>query len=209
MHRDDTSSQPLSASVATFAAQLSAQQKQDISDLLLQADIFASTTWDRRIHWSAWVDYHRNRLERYGCRVRSVLINPPLFINSIEELEAPIRLSTKGGDGSPQLHKLATDALNRSNCYAFAAEFLNKGAEDEHLGSFQVVPCIKHSNGVAILLVCGVHIRGRYDDGRREVVMRWRGAEYEFDSQRYEPHRATVHQCLTRYGTQRLEHIYL
>ena len=50
-------------SQAIFAPGVPPQEKQDVSDLLLQADVFASTTWDRKVHWQSWLDYHANRLK--------------------------------------------------------------------------------------------------------------------------------------------------
>lgn len=193
-------------SQAIFAAGLPAQEKQDVSDLLLQADVFASSAWDRKVHWQSWLDYHSNRLKKHGCRVRSTLTNPPRFVNSEQELFEPFELTTKGLDDSPLLVDMLIDGLTRSAYLSFCIEFLRHGSGPGHLADFQIVPCVKRADGELSLLVCGLQAKGLYDDGRREVVLRLTGVEYSFDPGAYEPYRDEVKQHLLRYATERIKH---
>lgn len=196
-------------SQAIFAAGLHPQEKQDISDLLLHADVFASSAWERKVHWQSWLDYHANRLKKHGCRVRAILTNPPLFIESEHDLREPLALQIKGGDDSPILGDMLIDGLNRSGYYGFCIEFLRHGSGPAHLADFQIVPCIRRADGDLSLMVCGLQAKGLYEKDKRQVVLRLAGVEYIFDANAYAPYRAEVQQHLLRYATQRIKHTEL
>jgi hypothetical protein len=196
----------LSQSQAIFATGLQAQEKQDISDLLLQADVFASSAWDRKVHWQSWLDYHASRLKKHGCKVRATLINPPRFIDSEQALAEPFDLLVQGCEDSPLLVGMLSDGLNQSGYLGFCRTFLRHGTGPGHLADFQIVPCAKRADGDLSLLVCGLQAKGLYTDDRREVVLRLTGVEYSFDSRDYDAYRDEVKQHLVRYATQRIKH---
>jgi hypothetical protein len=199
----------LSQSRAIFAAGLQAQEKQDISDLLLQADVFASSAWERKVHWQSWLDYHANRLKKHGCKVRATLINSPRFVDSEKTLAEPFALLVKGVEDSPLLVDMLIDGLNRSGYLGFCIEFLRHGSGPGHLADFQIVPCVKRADGSLSLLVGGLQAKGLYDNGRREIVLRLTGVEYSFDSRDYDAFREEVKQHLLRYATERIKHTEL
>ncbi|WP_213879619.1 hypothetical protein [Pseudomonas sp. dw_358] len=203
------SNQPLALSVATFAAELSSQEKQDVSDLLLQADIFASITWNRQVYWKSWADYHRNRMLKHGCKEHGVIATEPQFLTRQAELEKPIRLRIVGGGGSPRMPQMAIEALNAAGFLKFAREFLRSGSEISQLGSFQVVPCIRDTTGEVQVFVCGLHVAGKVDDRNRELVLRFNGGSYTFSTERFSQHRAQVRKDLERYAMQRIRHLEL
>lgn len=196
----------LAQSQAIFAPGVPPQEKEDVSDLLLQADVFASTTWDRKVHWQSWLDYHANRLTKHGCQVRAKLTDSPRFINSKDDLDEPFALQIKGSGGSPLVVEMLVDGLNRSGYYSFCSEFLRQGSGPAHLADFQIVPCAIRADGDLSLLVCGLQAKGLYDDGRREVVLRLTGVEYSFNPRAYDPYREGVKQHLLRYATERIKH---
>lgn len=206
MDGDPAVSASLSTSVATFAAGMSKEEKQDVSDLLLQADIFASKTWDRKQYWKSWVDYHRNRMEKHGCTRQGVIINQPMFVASLAELDSPFILRMQGVH-SLQLVEMVLAALNETGYYYFARAFLERGSENSHLGNFQVAPCFKNATGEVHILVCGLHVTGHIDGDRRELVLRLNGGEYLFSTALFDHHREQVRRDVARYASQRVKHI--
>lgn len=201
--------QSLSLSVATFAQDLCVQEKQDVSDLLLQADVFASMTWNRRQYWKSWADYHRNRMLKHGCEAYSLIITEPLFLTREEELQQSIRLNILDGDGSPRLPQMAEQSLVTAGYKEFALNFLRSGSEESFLGDFQVVPCTRTATGEVEIFVCGLHVTGRVSGDKRELVLRLNGGSYLFSVERYAAHRAQVRRHLERYAAQRIRHVEL
>lgn len=63
-------------SMMSFAPNLMKEERDDLFDLLMQADGFASRAFDRQQLWKSWMDRYRNRLEKHGCRPVSLITEP-------------------------------------------------------------------------------------------------------------------------------------
>ncbi|WPP00483.1 hypothetical protein SFA35_03600 [Pseudomonas sp. HR96] len=210
MSKDHQPAASMLSSVATFVAGMSADDKRDISDMLRQADIFASTTWRRHDHFSQWMDYHDSRLVKHGCTKLGPLFMDPLFIKSAEDLQKPFALKMFSVRESLKLRDLTIEALNQSGYRDFCIEFIKHGSARSVLTANQTVPCMANPEGGVSLMVCGLQAVGKLThDGSREVVLRIKGGEYIFNAGQYAKWREEVHSHLLRYGQQQLKHIEL
>lgn len=210
MSEENQPATPMLSSVATFVAGMSADDKRDISDMLGQADIYASTTWRRHDNFIQWMDYHDSRLVKHGCNKLGPLFMDPLFVKSEEDLQKPFAVKMFSVRESLQLRDLTIEALNHSGYRDFCIEFLKHGSARSVLTANQTVPCMANPDGGVRLMVCGLQAVGKLThDGGREVVLRIKGGEYIFDPERYAQWREEVHNHLLRYGKQQLAHIEL
>lgn len=179
--------------VVAFGPGLSDEIRDDICDLLQYADRMGNNARDRNENWKGWVDYHSNRLRRYGCEMRSTIATGPLFISALDEIEA-INLNIHGHDDDPErFWALGAQALQKLDIYGFAETFFKHGRAGDTLQSWQVVPCERNRHGEIILMTVGVHVKtvkGHRAGGSSgpldgEIIIRINGGVYLFQPHDY------------------------
>lgn len=198
--------------LVSFSAAMSSQEREDVLDLLLYADFFASQTYDRRVLWKSWLDYYRNRLVKYGCSLKCLIMREPVVITDPYDLD---RLTFKivGEEGSPELANLAQASFSAMRINQYAREFLEHGTGKGRAGGFQIVPCEKTADGEIEILLCAFQANALevvdegwfWDTSVRDLVFRVVGGAYAFSSDRYAPYRDEIRTKLTQGASRRIQ----
>jgi hypothetical protein len=182
-------------SLATFAPGLTVQERTDIQDVLLDAQLFASHLHDFEQQWMSWMHYYRHCLSTRGLKLKSLVLDDSLVVSSTEDLmQATFRIT--GSTGREQLGELVRRSFKATGVYDAADAYFKRGGDQARLGSFQVVPCVRSRGDEILLLLCGLHLNAdEYSAGGRRLLFYFKGGAYVFDSAVYAPYRADV----TRY----------
>jgi len=180
------------SSIVPFGPGLGRDTRDDICDLLLRADGFASHAYSREMNWNSWLHYHQQALQKYGCKWQSVTTVPTQRIHKLSEIEA-IHLTIKSFDDPQRLFDLARLVLETLGIHAFAERFFRHGQAGDRLLSWQVAPCEINADGEVMLMNFGVSLQanvGRQAGGSvgpldRELVLKISGCAYVFDAHGY------------------------
>ncbi|TDF86386.1 hypothetical protein [Pseudomonas sp. H9] len=185
--------------IITFAPALTAEERQDAMSLLLQARLFASNLLDSRIHWKSWMDRYRNRLEKHGCKLLSLITEPPRVIHSADELQG-IAATVVGQVGDTELAEMVEHAIGRVRESGYAGRFFSKGENGGAFSEFVAVPCEKNQAGDILLVVFAVNIGLSVDvrdfdfwtETRRDMVVHVVGGLYRFERDTYAQYREAI-----------------
>lgn len=198
-----TSSSVIAGSnLVSFMAGITREEKKDLSDLLRYADYFASQTYDRSEFWTSWMEYYRNRLERFST-VRARIVKEPMVITDAEELEQ-ITAGVNGTAGSASLGRLMQQSLQKVRFDKDAQLFFQHGRGSGRLRTFQVVGCEKTPDGRILIMLCALHanaytevdIFGLSERVERDIVLRITGGVYEFHRDQYATQRENINSKL-------------
>lgn len=184
------------SSLVAFAPGMASQDKADIQDVLLDAQLFASHVYDFNRQWTTWMHYYRSRLAARGLKRKSLVMDDSLLVSSTDDLmEATFRITGTGG--RDQLGELVRRSFAAMGVLEAAQAYFNHGVDRTRLGSFQIVPCARSQAGQNLLLLCGLHLSAdEYSAGGRRLLFYFKGASYVFDSSVHTAYRDDVRRYL-------------
>lgn len=192
-----------------FAPGVSEQDRNDIADMLMYADFFASQSYRMQDGWNGWLDYYRSQVVKAGCKLKSPLVKEPMFITDAGELDT-IGFGLKGAVRAANLIALAHRSLKAARLNDYASHFFQYATESGSFSHFQVLPCeTVAGTDVLHILLLGVHASATVNsqivggDWRqsREMVVRLGGGLYEFNRTSYAAHRERIRSRLAQVGT--------
>lgn len=180
------------SSIVPFGPGLGRDTRDDICDLLLYADGFASHAYSRELYWNSWLHYHQQVLQKHCCKSLSVVSTPTLFIHEVSELDS-INLNITSYDDPQRLFELAGLVLQTLGIHAFAERFFRQGQAGDRVLSWQVAPCEINAHGEIILMNFGLSLRTKMGERAggssgpldREIVLKISGGVYVFDADAY------------------------
>jgi hypothetical protein len=179
-------------SVVAFVPGVSAQERADIEDVLLHAQLFASHSHDKNEYWSSWIHVYRTRLEARGFQRKSVITGDSELLSSVDDLfQATFKIV--GSAASRPLVDLVRGSFHNLGVSQIAEAFFDGNIASTRLGSFQIIPCEKSASGAISLLLCGLQLGSDgYTGGQRRLIFHFKGGVYQFDREAYAAHRASV-----------------
>ncbi|MCF5164884.1 hypothetical protein GIW45_12585 [Pseudomonas congelans] len=179
-------------SMVAFLPGLASEERTDIQNLLLDAQLFAGRQFDFNTQWGSWMHYYRSRLETRGIQQKGVVLGDSLVVSSVDDLlQATFKVSHPAD--RKLLGGLVQRAVAAMGVNQAAEAYFQNGFDEGRLGSFQVVPCENYEPGRMLLLLCSLHLS--VDDhapGTRRLLFHFKGGSYIFDSTTYATHRDEV-----------------
>ncbi|MBX8576448.1 hypothetical protein [Pseudomonas cichorii] len=194
------------SNIISFSSSVSVQARQDIADMLLYAEFFATQSYRPNEFWTSWLNYYRSSLVRSGCKLKSQIVKQPMVINDAEELDV-ISFDITGSVSVGNLLELTRRSFKAARLNQYAQHFFQYGSGSGAVGNFQVVPC-EEVAGEVHLLLCGLNAsatvtsdsRGGDSWIKREMVVRLGGGVYGFTSAAFAPQRERIRARLKEVG---------
>ncbi|KPB36428.1 hypothetical protein ALP12_04419 [Pseudomonas savastanoi pv. phaseolicola] len=182
-------------SMVTFLPGLTSEERTDIQDVLLDAQLFAGKQFDFKTQWSSWMHYYRSRLKTRGIQQKGVVLGDSLVVSNVDDLlQATFKVSSPAD--RKRLGGMVQRAVAALGVNQAAESYFKNGFEQGRLGSFQVVPCEKYEPDRVLLLLCSLHLGvDEHAAGSRRLLFHFKGGSYTFDRKIYAAHRNDV----TRY----------
>ncbi|WP_426142941.1 hypothetical protein [Pseudomonas sp. DWP3-1-2] len=179
--------------------ELSETQRQDVIDLMMYADFYASQTWRREEQWTSWMQYYQKQLLASGCQLVSNIVKEPIYITDASELDH-IGFGVTGTARVGKLLELAQRSFKAARVSHYARHFFEFGSAAGSLSAFQVVPCEPVDGDTVRILICGLNASAtvvsddRGGDWRvnREMVIRLSGGIYSLSQKDYTAHRDRI-----------------
>lgn len=179
-------------SVVAFVPGVSVQERADIEDVSLFAQLSASHSYDRQEHWSSWMHVYRARLEARGFQRISVVTGDSELLSSVDDLSTAT-FKIVGSAASRPLMDLVRRSFHSLGINQIAEAFFDQGGASANLGNFQITPCERSASGSMSVLLCGLRLSSDdYSAGQPRLILHLKGGVYRFNEQAYAQHRASV-----------------
>ncbi|WP_295476606.1 hypothetical protein [uncultured Pseudomonas sp.] len=179
-------------SLLAFYASVPTEYRDDIQDVLLYAQLFASHLNDFQGQWHNWMHYYRDRLESHGFVRQNLVIKDAVLLSSVSDFEtASFRLASSVA--SAEVSALVRGAVRWLGIRDMATAYFRGGGFSESRGSMQIVPCEMTIDGLPSLMLCALRVGVDHGSaGMRRLVLHFKGGSYRFEPQRYAARRASV-----------------
>jgi hypothetical protein len=186
-----------SNSLVTFATGIAQQEREDIQDVLLYADLFASQFRSQKKDWHSWMHVYRERLAARGFKRESVIVGDSEVLSSVDDLtQATFKIIGPWAGG--QLADFVRRSFDALGINQMVNAFFRGNLDSGLLGSFQVIPCETTASGDISVLLCGLYLSSdEYSQGRRRLIFHFKGGGYAFDRGAYARHRSAVSDYLS------------
>lgn len=179
-------------SMVAFLPGLSSEERNDLQDVLLDAQLFAGKQFDFKTQWNSWMHYYRSRLKARGIQQKGVILGDSLVVSNVDDLlQATFKISNPAD--SKRLGGMVQRAFSAMGVNQAAESYFQDGFYQGRMGSFQVVPCEKYEPNRTLLLLCSLHLG--VDDHApetRRLLFHFKGGSYTFDRTIYAAHRDNV-----------------
>lgn len=179
-------------SLVAFAPSVSAQERADIEDVLLFAQLSASHPYDKNEYWSSWMHVYRTQLETRGFQRISVITGDSELLSSVDDLSWAT-FKVVGSAASRPLIDLVRRSFGSLGISQIAKAFFDADSASTRLESFQIVPCEKSASGGISVLLFGLQLASDdYSAGQRRLILHFKGGVYQFDLEAFDKHRDSV-----------------
>jgi hypothetical protein len=155
------SAQPMTllrgSNVVALTDGMSEQERADILDCLMYAQIKASERADSHTGWFTWINRYHGALLKAGLTFSGVLASQTRSISDKRELPflASSLIESYGHQALGDLARSSLDALLKSRT---ANTFFQEWFVKDRTENLQLVPCLKASNGQIEIMVCAMRL---------------------------------------------------
>jgi hypothetical protein len=189
-----------------FAPGATAQEKADIQDCLLLAELRTSELHSRGESWERWMDVYQQNLVDGGLVLQDRTDQQSAVINRRRDFprKTAALISTVP---SPRLVEIASGALADMYASAHAQHFFDSWFSAGRSDTFQVIPCERTATGRVDLLICGLQMNTRMKPRvslwlpiwpiAYEMTLSLKAAGFLYDAAAYDPLRERVQAELT------------
>ncbi|CAM3219934.1 hypothetical protein BZK31_16085 [Pseudomonas floridensis] len=183
-------------SLVAFLPGLSRQAREDVQDVLLDAQLFADRLNDFDEQWANWMHYYRHRLGMRGLQQEGLVVGDSRVLSSTEDLfEATFKVT--GSASRERLGGMVQRAFSALGIEQAAEAYFQHGVDQGRLGSFQIVPCERLDDKRVSMLLCSLRLSvDEHSGGARRLLFFFKGGSYAFDTQAYAAHRDDVKRYL-------------
>jgi hypothetical protein len=194
-------------SLVAFVPGMSEQERTDVLNVLLYAQLFASHSRDLEKDWHGWMHVYRNRLVARSFQRKSIIAGNSEVLSSVDDV-VQATFKVIGPSASGQLIDLVRRSFDAMGIKQIAKAFFDGDVESGQLGSFQIVPCEKTASGEVSVLLCGLHLSSDdYSQGRQRLIFHFKGGSYSFDNAAYATHRDSVSDYLRNKANATVMHV--
>lgn len=183
------------ATWVSFVGGLSREDRQDIQDCLLYAELRANSDANKGF---AWLSHYQSTLLTLGFNLQSYIVDRPLLILDIRQVDE-YAVEVAGVQSTQRLAQSLGDVFDAMPISQDALSFLRHPVEYAQTRHYQCVPCEKTQEGHVIVFVCGLALscqkmrtRGRTHD----VYLNAKGGAFVLNRTIYAMHRSQVYEAI-------------
>lgn len=189
----------VSAGLEVFAKNIADQDRQDIVDLMLYAEVSASNKYDKNEQGGKWMDYYQGRLVKYGCTLEA-FVAPDVLVASDWKSFLGLTYKVEGVVGAQEFigHvKASFDALQITKKAMF---FFQGYSGSERAVTINISSSELTEKGTILLLFFGLQLSSSIevkrfffkDETFYDLTIRPNGGAFLFDRNKYATHRADI-----------------
>ncbi|GFM78701.1 hypothetical protein PSCICM_45200 [Pseudomonas cichorii] len=208
--------------LVSFLPGFDAQERADIQDCLLLAELCAFDAFDRKKNWDGWINAYQQKLVVCGLSRTSAIDQKSAVFKKPKDFQSQAALLV-ARITSPRLAELAKSSLqdmfNSEHAKVFFSSWFSVGRSE----SFQMVPCEKRESGQIHIVICGLKMLSLTKPKpwyswiskipmwplSYEMKLLLKGGGFVFDNTQYALNRDRVRKELQDRGAERIKRIPL
>lgn len=191
----------------SFTSDVNLQDKQDIQDCLLYAELAANEKYPGHASNKSWFDYYQGRLLKAGFTLKTIISSEPFRASSVRQI-LKISHALIGRMGSDRLGQLVEDTYGALKLDEFAWEFFRGNVSRGGMGILKCAPCERLQSGETVVCLYGMRystIATQQDfffwsEFDKEVVIIPNGGVFAFNREIFENYRTRVHEKIDAYS---------
>lgn len=195
----DQETAEVNAGVRVFAKDIADQDRKDILDLMLYAQVSASKKYDKNEQSSQWMNYYQGRLIKYGCTL-TAFIEPDVVVVSDLPSFREIEFKVAGASGVQPFIAHAKASFAALQISKKAMDFFRGYSGTERSITVNVSSVELAEEGAVLLLFCGIHFSSSIevkkfffeDEKFYDLTIHPNGGAFLFDRDKYTTHRANI-----------------
>uniref|UniRef100_A0A1I8AK66 Transcriptional regulator n=1 Tax=Steinernema glaseri TaxID=37863 RepID=A0A1I8AK66_9BILA len=196
-------SQVIGDNRVSFGEGMDPADMQDMMDLMVYAEMYASKAVGQHASPQAWNEFHHACLLRHGCRLISFLSSVSTAAHDLAQVRA-FEVTVVQRDTEVLFHQVISQSLRDLDLETKARRHFESSAmprrDVEKAMHCKVTPCFTDRRNQPMLCFCGLVMRFKVDvehgfltdTYRRYVTLTPHGGCYLFDRQAYASHRTFV-----------------
>ncbi|KIU53543.1 MULTISPECIES: hypothetical protein [Pseudomonas] len=196
-------SQVIGDNRVSFGEGMDPADMQDMMDLMVYAEMYASKAVGQHASPQAWNEFHHACLLRHGCRLISFLSSVSTAAHDLAQVRA-FEVTVVQRDAEVLFHQVISQSLRDLDLETKARRHFESSAmprrDVEKAMHCKVTPCFTDRRNQPMLCFCGLVMRFEVDvehgfltdTYRRYVTLTPHGGCYLFDRQAYASHRTFV-----------------
>ena len=183
------------ATRVSFEAGLLLEDKQDIQDCLLYAELLANSGGAEGF---AWLTHYQSTLLTLGFNLQSYIVDRPLLVLDIRQVDE-YAVEVSGVQSTQRLAQSLGDVFDAMPIRQDALSYLRHPVDNAQTRHYQCVPCEKTQEGHVIVFVCGLALscqRARARGRTHDVYLNAKGGAFVLNRTIYARHRAQVYEAI-------------
>ena len=183
------------ATWVSFVGGLSREDKQDIQDCLLYAELRANRAGSEGF---VWLSHYQSTLLSLGFNLQSYIVDRPLLVLDIRQVDE-YAVEVSGVHSTQRLAQSLGEVFDAMPISQDALSYLRQPVERAQTLHYQCVPCEKTQEGHVIVFVCGLALscqRMRSRGRTHDVYLNAKGGAFVLNRMIYARHRAQVQEAV-------------
>lgn len=196
--------------LVTFTEGVTPQDRQDMLDLMVCAEMYATDQADQHVSPTRWLTCYQQKLLMHGCKIMSFVADDTFDAFTVAEaMDFKLRVASKDGDVVfVQMVKQGLAALKLEQKVARHLAQTSVPQRDSPKAVLcSVNPCYTDEHNRAFLCICGLvlsyEVQVRHgmltDTYTQYVTLSPNGGRYLFDRDVYATHRQQIHDQTAAY----------
>lgn len=179
----------------SFVEGLSREDKQDVQDCLLYAELRANS---EGIEGFVWLSHYQSTLLTLGFNLQSYIVDRPILVLDIRQVDE-YAVEVSGVQSTQRLAQSLGDVFDAMPIRQDALSYLRHPVDNAQTRHYQCVPCEKTQEGHVIVFVCGLALsckRARARGRTHDVYLNAKGGAFVLNRTIYARHRAQVQEAV-------------
>lgn len=189
----------VSAGLRVFADDVAEQDRQDILNLMLYAQVSASKKYNKNEQANKWMDYYQGRLVKYGCSLGAFVAPDVIVVSDLQSFR-DLEFKIVGVSGARAFIKHAKASFAALQVNKKAVDFFRGYSGAERAITVDISSCELTDKGAVLLLFCGVNFSSSievrqsffHEEKYYDLIVRPNGGAFLFDRDKYAVHRASI-----------------
>lgn len=193
--------------LSSFAPKVDEQDRQDIQDCLLYAELAANDKYPGRVSKKDWFDYYQGRLIKAGFSLKTFIASEPVRVSSVAQL-LTLSHTVIGQVGYERLGQFVRATYKALELDQFSWEFFRGNVARGGQGILKCAPCERLASGETVVCLFSVRYSTQlteqdfffWSEFDKEVEIIPSGGVYAFNRQAFDGYRKRVHEKIDKYS---------
>ena len=189
----------VAGNLVSFAKDVTEQDRQDVMDLMLYADLSASKKYDQTTLSISWLNHYQQRLIKFGCELKAFIDPETLFASDLQSFYQ-LTCQVYGSVGSIALSQQLRASFSALDLDQTAMDLFQRSMGNARSEIIKATPCELTASNELMILFCAIKLTSTVDvegflfwkETFRDLSIRPDGGVFLFRREIYDRYRAGI-----------------